>query len=614
MYKQLFEIFKAVTIEPDQRSKVPVFEPRLISRGLILNFRPTESQIKCLVGLANKSLTDKIRVLFARKSIDSLSLGEKIYKQVLHYFTSQQFPDLFVELEVLDEPVKFQFVKGLTVDEVKELIKETKLYKNIPLNTEEVKALTRVIKEFGDDWYDFNLILNNELKMSVFNPDVHKFSTGDELLRFVLLKATSSPLLIKDKKTLDNLKSFCSTYNTANVHMLVSLLENNREMLAKCFNRHKPIFMSMKHKVEDEQNNRLVPKYRQALSKQKVKAGNKKLNAAVNKIAKLSKSLHEPLKQPEYKNFFANFSHCIAMKIAEFPTKELFKLLNLCEIHRVGLDTSFYQIRNGKVFYEPKKANQKAYQDEDFLIEAEQQIIDVLKDRLKPLRTKRILLPKHIDYGLPISGKQTLGGLPFGTVINSAGGISSGIHWFERDGARDLDLSAVDLDGLRTGWGQVSSYNSNRVKFSGDLTSAPEPNGSMEFLTSSSETYGLFVNVFSGQVPCQGYLVVGSASEGKWIKDPIIHEKFQLDSKGNLLGFVKNKKFIVYKTRLNNNHISSPLDGHIVNMGLIKMWTINDLLSVIDYDWDLLTNEDPHHDLSYENITFDKLVKLFEVG
>ena len=223
------------------------------------------------------------------------------------------------------------------------------------------------------------------------------------------------------------------------------------------------------------------------------------------------------------------------------------------------------------------------------------------------------MLDPQVDYGLPISNKQTIGHLPFGTrIIGSENDISSGIYWENSWGARDLDLSTIDIDGFRTGWGDISGYdNSNPVTFSGDIVDATD--GAMEFMTSSNKSYGLFVNIYSGEVGCGVELVVGTKSSDHWMKDTVIREKTTLDSRGSIVGFVQGKDFIVYKGRMSYNNTSGDRERAIVIRGMSDFWTISKLFNAlnINYGLDNKPNKVYNKDLSYKGVTFDKLQSLF---
>jgi len=220
-----------------------------------------------------------------------------------------------------------------------------------------------------------------------------------------------------------------------------------------------------------------------------------------------------------------------------------------------------------------------------------------------------------IDYGLPISRKQTLGNLPFGTKITVDGEISSGVYWENAGGATDLDLSTIDLEGGRVGWGCARGYNDPNITFSGDVTNAPK--GAMEFMTSSTDTYGLFVNIFSGdEKNSKMELVVGSRdpSNKKWIDKCVIREKHTLQSRGNMLGFVHQSTFTVQAGRLNSNRVSSDREKAIVERMCAPKCTVREILEVVGATIVTDNSGACDYDLSYNQFSYDKLEELFELN
>jgi len=221
-----------------------------------------------------------------------------------------------------------------------------------------------------------------------------------------------------------------------------------------------------------------------------------------------------------------------------------------------------------------------------------------------------------VDYGLPISRRQTVGNLPFGTKVTSRSNeISSGMYWENDWGATDLDLSTIDMDGKRVGWGAMGGYAGSDIIFSGDLTDAR--NGAMEFMTSRGAHYGLFVNIYSGKTGAEMELVVGAnhtrVTTKKWIDEVLIRERVRLNSRQCVIGFVKGKTFVVYMGRLNERRVSTG-ENPIVNEMRVDHWTLQRLFTAIgvnfDVDRDIEVEYD--HDLSYSSFSFDKLEAVFK--
>jgi hypothetical protein len=213
---------------------------------------------------------------------------------------------------------------------------------------------------------------------------------------------------------------------------------------------------------------------------------------------------------------------------------------------------------------------------------------------------------------MPISRKQTVGQLPYGSTVTVDGNISSGVYWKNEWGASDLDLSTIDLSGQRVGWGDLSGYTHSDIKFSGDVTYAE--NGGTEFMTSNKSSYGLFLNVFNGSSNSSYELVVGQ-QQGKsksWVDTPIVREKTTLSSRSNVIGFVKGNQYIAFNGRIGSSHISGgSKDAAIISRGLSKMWTVKELFNQFGIEYDEVQQHDSYdHDLTYSSFSFEKLEKL----
>lgn len=283
-------------------------------------------------------------------------------------------------------------------------------------------------------------------------------------------------MLIKSSEVIREVNS-----NANNIQS--KFLQKHEVQLSQVFNRHKRILIALK-----------------------TGASNKFVKTLINRIGHLSKNTHIPIKENKNKTFVNDVLKDGKVNVDALTLRDKFKILNLLEFKLLGLSVDIFTIRNGRIHIEvdrPVYNQQKINSVIDLLIQS-------ISNDLLHLKDKVIVLPDNIDYGLPVSRKQSLGHLPYGTTIKIDDKcISSGIYWQNDWGARDLDLQAIDISCVRTGWGQISGYNGlSGIDFSGDLVNAE--NGAMEFLTSNSEHYGLFVNIFNGNVGAKSHIVVGS--------------------------------------------------------------------------------------------------------
>lgn len=583
--KEILDLFKVMLVDDSNKADMQyITQSKLnldyVGKGFVTDFTPTKSQRKILEE-TYKPLN--VTTLFSVKERENSDPIELIQKQILHYFEiyGLDIPGLF-NLEVTKgKVVTMTYVRGVSLAELSEMIRKL-LYTNAPVK--DAVVLKDIIRHFKVA-YNINEVKNNELRVILFDVKNDTYTSGDDVVRYVCWKATNSALLIKSPNVLRAVKM----YSTADA--FVDLLSKHVEPLARVFNRHKAIILSLK---------------------------TKKNKSVINRISRLSKTLHMPIVEAFNKRFV---SEALNGKIKDYSVlnklsvRDKFKFLNLLEYKKQNNTDDAFIIRNGKVHLEKNRPTFSTKKI-DLVID---EVIKSLALDFSGLDGKNILLDKDVDYGLPISRKQTVGNLPYGTTVTVKDGeISSGIYWENAGGARDLDLSAIDSRGARTGWGAYSGYDrKNPITFSGDVTDAT--NGAMEFMTSKTslkQSYGLFVNIFAGNPNSKAFIVVGNKTEKKWIKETKIKEEHTLGGKGSIIGFVKNGKFVIYSGSMNNRMVSgSEKDAAIISRGLSDFWTVKSLFDVlgIKYDVDKKAKKVYDYSLSYSEMTYDKLEKLFSI-
>ena len=554
--------------------------------GFVTDFNPTPEQLKLLKSTF-KALP--ITTLFTVEERANAPVEHLIRKQILHYIEiyGLESPGLF-NLECSNGKLAtLTYVRAVTVAELEKLVHGL-AYANRPIA--DVAPVVELIRDYKLS-YDINLVLNNELKVALFDPMRDRFTSGDDAVRYICYQATTSALLIKSRKVLAEV---------AKNPIGTRFLENHKIPLAQVFNRHKRIILSCK---------------------------NKHNASTINQISRLSKTKHVPLHEPIAKRFIS-----AAIKDGSVPPftnitlRDAFKYLNLIEYKLLGLAHDSFTIRNGKVWIESDRPvlNPKS------LLTISAETTAFVKATLSHLKGKRILLDPSVDYGLPISRKQALGNLPYGTRVTATDPrkqLSAGIYWENQHNpgsyshSTDLDLSAIDTSGNRTGWGCYAGYSKkNPITFSGDLTDATS--GACEFMTinpSLENRYGLMVNIFRGPEPCAAQIVVGypSSDKGKgavWQDRTLIRESITLQSTQSIIGFLKDDSFIVYSGRLNNSHVSAGKHP-VIDKALGKLWTLRDILDSSGISYDLVpTGVLPYDfDLRYAGFTIDKLETLLGI-
>ena len=575
MQKEILDLFKVVVLNEGQVAGDVVFDNAL--KGFVTNFVPTADQ---LAVLKENYKPLNVNTLFTVEERESGDLDLLLTRQLLHYIEvyGLNAAGLF-DLEVSDGQVAtLVYVRGVTEAEFGEMVR-TLLYVNAPVKDSNV--LRDIIRTHNVE-FDINKVQNNELRVLLFDPFKHQLNNGDDVVRYIVTQATDQGLLIKSPEVIAAVTEYATK-------VPLGLLESHAEVLAQVFNRHKKILLALK---------------------------NKSTRTVLNRISRLSKTKHVPIREAINKTFVGK---ALNGEIKDFSVldkisiRDKFKFLNLLEYRKEGLSTDAFVVRNGKMHIEKDR---KVYKD-DSVYRVTYEVLDSLKKDLESLKDKNILLDEKVHYGLPVSRKQTLGSLPFGTEVSvDSDQISSGMYWENDWGSRDLDLSTIDKEGNRTGWGHCSGYDqSNPITFSGDLVDARD--GAMEFMTSKANTksdpYGLFVNIFAGEIGSKMKIVVGEKTDKHWIQNPVINEEHTLDSRGNIIGFVRDGKFVVFSCRLNNRRANFGGNASLIARGLAGNWTINRLFDVLDikYDIDKDLKKVYDYDLTYEKYTSDSLEEIF---
>jgi hypothetical protein len=564
------ELFQAVVAETTEVVLSHVRE------GFVTDFAPTREQLNVL---REKFKSLPIVTLFTVRERETASLEELLTKQILHYIEVYGLaaPGLF-NLEVRGGEIQtIAFIKAVSQDRLGELVRDL-LYSNRPVK--DVAPIIDLIRGYKIA-YSIDKVQNNELKVALFDTNSDTFQSGDDAVRYICYVATGSPMLIKSYGVIAAIGK-----KPVDERFLVA----HQRPLSKVFNRHKRIIMACKTKAT---------------------------KSIINKISKLSKRNHVPLVEPLAKRFVSEFIHgnVKASALAQISLRDKFKYLNLIEWKLLGKDYDTFIIRNGKVWFE----KDRKVATPGSLLSLQAAILESVKldPALERLRDKHILLDPYVDYGLPISRKQTLGRLPFGTkvVASRAERFSAGVYWHNNfgDGSSiDLDLTAIKSNGERTGWGGLRAYAAEDIVFSGDMSDARD--GAIEFMTVNPQRgnrYGLMVNIFRGPEPCGAEIVVGHGTKESWQGHTLIREKISLESKQALIGFLKDDAFVVYGGRLSNSRVSTGKHP-VIDKGLGTLWTVKALLKASGVEFD--TTPQPQvvydHDLRYESFSLDKLESL----
>lgn len=524
------------------------------------------------------------------QTIKKSSQSDLRIEQIKHYISTygSNFKDeIYIPDEVLNIPeltLSFKIIKAYTKEEMTKKCLDL-LKSGIALKEETINDLLSVlVDELGYKFTTTNGIKNKEAIIKI--ADLYNVLPTDtmEFFRYIIYRTTGQSLLIKSNELIAQVKE-------GNFNPGVQFANFGVEKLAEIFNRFKPLFLAFKNKC---------PK-------------------VINKIAKLSKKYHKPLVQ--------NPLNKVTYKTLHMPTEShwldnatpfaLFKALVACYNRVNNQDAFVYRIRNGKSWTVEKPYNKTSSAEVNLCV-----LLEYIQQRFDLTGTK-IYLPKGIKYALPTSEKMFVGNIPTGTRF-SAKKLAVGIYWENDWGARDLDLSGINIGG-KIGWNAIYNQHGGNLMYSGDITNAP--NGAVEYLYANKGLNSPTIvmnNVFSGDNNCGYKIIIGKGDKvsNQYMMNPnnlFAEVKTNSVQKQSILGIIIPKKDKQCFVLLNFGSGKAAVSGmsslsNIATKSLYQEWnkpfSFNKLVKLLGAEI-VSTPEEADYDFSLDKLEKDSFVKLF---
>lgn len=513
---------------------------------------------------------------------------ELYLEQIRHYLSTYgtNFTgEVYIPDEVLDLPnvkLKVKVISALSKDEIVEKALGM-LTSGVALKESTVDELLDLLDSFKYTFTGKEGIRNKEAVIKIAERfGVVPHNTAD-FMRYIVYRSTGSTLLIKNLTTIEAIKS--SSYNP--VH---DFRKFGVERLAQVFNRFKPLFLAYKGKCPAE----------------------------INRISKLSKTLHKPMVTSPLNEVTSK--KLVSTKGLEKATVfAIFKALSAVYNRLNGQTTFAYRVRNGKGY-----AKDGLKSDTKLLVHNYNMLVSLLRERVG--KKLKLYIPEGVEYALPTSEKMFVGNIPTGTRFLGKR-LAVGVYWRNSWGAYDIDLSGIDQDGYKVGWD--SSYcrqvsNGDRLLYSGDITDAK--NGAVEYLHSSGKVEPTLVqtNVFRGEDTAGYKIVIGKGS--KISKDFMMNPNkvfAEVQTKGvqkqMILGLLSQDGDQNAFTLLDFGAGSLQVSGMGRNTKKFltaakEQWTnpisLNDVIEVLG--WETVEDvQDADVDLSLDALERDTFVKMF---
>ena len=418
--------------------------------------------------------------------VRTVSLEDRLCDQILHYFSTYGLEFLGLDSPdyiylpnpgVKDVPERLQLlvIKGVTKVSMQEACFKL-LSSGVALKQETIEDILYVLQtDCGYKFTGSEVIRNREAQVMIYDQTGVFPTDSESVLRYLVYKATCETLVINNKQLIS--KIVVSGYTLPQKLNFVEM--------SKTFNRYKPIWLAFKK-------------------------SNKENTAIVNKIAKLSKTFHTPMKP----NVLANITSLLpsvadVVKACDNATAfQVARALNAVRLYKANDTSRMYSVRNGKLFV--KSAEGKAFNTNKY----EVPLIRALQEKTSD---RKFYIPDELDYALPVSEKMFSGNVPTGSSILAPVGAEHllvGIYWEDEGyGYRtDLDLSAVNLK-QKIGWNSSWRTAGAELMYSGDVTSGH--GGAAEYLymnTGLKDSYMLTVNLYSGAINKPFKVIVGYGS------------------------------------------------------------------------------------------------------
>ncbi len=543
-------LFKALPISNKRKKKptkailektIPLgftFSPEVIS-----NYDINDQLINTIseeIGLTKEEMNNSFHKSW--KKIKEASMEQLVFEQIVHYITTYGFEEfgiyndetVYIPVEKLEIPelqegkIKLTVIKGYTNDELKEKLLKF-LQSGIALKDETIEDVIEVAQFVGISGKEIESINNREVKVRLYD-ELNKIPENpSEFLRYLIFKTTDTSLLIKSNSLIEQIKEKAKGPSTT----LLRKYKNTYglERLSQIFYRFKPLFLAFK---EHRLNRKII-----------------------NKIRKLAKKNHKPMKE-DYLNTITRRLSGSAFKKGVLDKKKLVNELSKANVFRKirlayalnfrtkDSDSIVYRIRNGKAFPTDFHFTNKKGAKETLAVVLDSIVSDIKKN----VKGKKIYIPENMHYTLPATEKMFTGDLPSGSYVSMKENLICGVHWGQESGSRvDLDLSVISIQG-KIGWDSSYRSEGRDVLFSGDMTSAPKPNGATElyyFKKQPKNPYLMMVNYynFSEGDSCDFKILAASEDAKGWKQNYMVNPnnivclaKTNIDKKQKILGLV----------------------------------------------------------------------------
>lgn len=546
----LIEMFHMCPVDPDNANVSVTFARQTISDGMTKGYLIDP---KCT--WYGSHFIDSVDMQYNStfyktwSDVTNKTRFELLIDQILHYMTTYgtdfSLGAGYVPNTNPEEPewTSYKLIKSCTFEELYDKC-VSMLCSGVALKSNTVTHLTKYIIEYCK-FYDTDLsvqvdnIKNREAMIILCDALNIMPQHADKLFAHIVYKTTGKTMIVKNRAMRNTI-----AMNHATGDVLFNRLSIKQvEALSEIFNRYKPLFLAFK---------------------------NKNTASVINRISRLSKKNHKPMKI----GFWEQILNMRLDDIMKEPNLDKymnevsnFKLVQLMQAIRerlfIAADNAenLYIIRNGKIFVKEGPAvsldNCRARLTELSTLHK------MLWDRLVTnLANKKcaVKFPEKYELTCPTSEKNFIGDIPMGTSCALGNESVIGIYWKNSWGTRDFDLSYEDVNGNRISWCTNYMAQDATVIYSGDMTNAPNgANEVIKFVTNKIINGIVSVNRYSGNAGSRYRLYFGTdhnvtgfnnVDMQKYMVDPnnisLEAEITQEESAQQTLGVILDGRFYFY--------------------------------------------------------------------
>ena len=551
-----------------------------------------------------------------------------LLNKLMHYFSTYGAESLgifdrelvYVPNDALDLPADAKPVKITVIEAIDDAEIQTRAVKMIQsgaaLAKDTIDSLADVINFLGIK-LNVDEVPNKEFAIRLC--DMLNILPADpvQFLRLMIYRGAGSMLLIKNDETIAALKDSATDFDDDFAKYIAA---NGLGKLASIFHRFKPLWLAFKPHSDY-------------------------MRSTINKMRKLADRHHKPVK-PKFLEHLTSAATVnrdeLNRELANVTTYKKVSLANAIRYRLSAPESIVYTIRNGKAFVDDYSAGLKF--DAQEILGA---IVDSIVEDVRPnVDGKRIYIPEHFNYAMPVSEKKFVGNIPYGSAYTFASNsVVVGVHWFNLvdDGGEeridlDLHLNSATVDiGWHNDFGEENFINTadRKIIFSGDMTDAPIAKGGATeafFVGESLKDDMLMVNLnhynhYADSKPVPFKLVLADVNQKRIDRKYLIdaHEiafcvPGEISSGEMFLGFLNSdvdgaKKFYFYSGSTGNRivAVSDDVTDKIVaamNVTFESRLSLNDVLARAGAVLEDVTADDCDINLDPAEVTKDTLIGL----